>query len=200
VSEDPFLHNQKTTARLLGISVQAFQRWDLTPEEVRGSESFYDWNRVRKVAEQKKATRTGGDRSELRVEYEQSLAHLRSLPGDGILFRLVIWCYHRELLRALPGFWQEYAKLEIDDDHPFFATWRFSKKRQAELLAGISHANAAFVELFLREHFDACFEALTGIGIDALMALIDPEAGPTEWPPYGFTDYDEDEATGFGTR
>jgi hypothetical protein len=195
MSEGPFLHNQKTTARLLGISVQAFQRWGLAPAEVRGSESFYDWNRVRRIAEEKKAARAraAGDRSEVRADYERGMARLRSMPGGGNLLRLVIWVYHRELLRVLPGFWHQYAGLELKEGHPFFATWRLSKKRRAELLAGISEANDAFANLFLREHFDGYFESLTGISLDALMNLIDPEVGQTDWPPYEFTDYDKDE-------
>ena len=40
------LFNQKTTALLIGISVQAFSKWGIQPAERQGRETFYYWPTV----------------------------------------------------------------------------------------------------------------------------------------------------------
>ncbi len=83
------------TARLLGISIQAFQNWGLDPDEEEGREKLYDWDRVRHAAERKKAELESPSRAEkkrslskVRLEHAKAVREEMRLEKDQLALRL----------------------------------------------------------------------------------------------------------------
>lgn len=58
-SDDEF--DQATSARLAGISIAQFQRWEIRPVRRQGRRAFYRWAEVRVMAERKRIARTKPD-------------------------------------------------------------------------------------------------------------------------------------------
>lgn len=155
--------NQKTCARLLNISLQAFQRWELKPVRREGREAYYLWSEVEVAATNKRrrSTRNALPRTFESAEAE-NLPEAMELAG-GNLLRLIFW----QQCGALCGSVSQSIAIDAREDD-WERLFGITAEQKAAIILRLGFTIPRIFDVFVSYHHEKWFEEFFGIGIDQL--------------------------------